>query len=131
MKQLTNYFLAFILVAFGFSACMPIEDMYDETFLIGKWEREYYDADYDKNIKEYYHYYSNYEGATWVPAEDVKESEAQTFTWEFINSELTHIHIMESGGAGIPKIYTVTKLTETTLSYKDSFGKSYTFTKVE
>jgi hypothetical protein len=36
---------------------------------------------------------------------------------------------METGGTGVPKVYTVTVLNTTTLSYKDDFGKSYTFTK--
>lgn len=36
---------------------------------------------------------------------------------------------MEVGG-NVPKVYTVTKLTSTTLSYEDDYGKSYTFTKV-
>jgi hypothetical protein len=35
---------------------------------------------------------------------------------------------MEVGG-NVPKVYTVTELTETTLKYQDDFGKTYTFTK--
>jgi len=32
-------------------------------------------------------------------------------------------------GGSIPKVYTVTTLTETSLKYKDDFGKTYSFTK--
>lgn len=130
MKRLTDYFLVLLLVVFGFSSCVPDDDFYDESLLIGKWEREYFDKEIKQTIKEYYRYDSNYKGVTWVPADDVKEEEAQAFTWTLVKSELTHIHIMESGGAGIPKIYTVTNLTATTLSYTDNFKNTFTFTKV-
>jgi hypothetical protein len=132
MKRLSNYALVVMLIAFSFSSCLPLEDMYyDETFLIGKWEREYYDSGLEQTVSEFYRYYSDYTGATWVPAEDISESEAQEFTWTLVNSDLTHIHIMESGGSGVPKIYKVTKLTASTLTYKDDFGNSFTFSKVE
>jgi hypothetical protein len=105
--------------------------MFDESLLIGKWEREYYDDDLEQTVKEYYRYDSNNKGVTWVPAEDISEKEAQEFSWTLVNSELTHIHIMESGNAGITKIYTVTKLNDTTLKYEDNFDVSFTFTKVQ
>lgn len=44
-------------------------------------------------------------------------------------SELTQIHIMTIGG-NVPKVYTVTELTATTLKYKDSFSVTHSFTKV-
>ncbi len=59
----------------------------------------------------------------------MSEEEAQAFTWSLDAAELTHIHILEMGGEGVPKIYTVTELTATTLKYKDQFD-SYSFTKV-
>ena len=66
---------------------------------------------------------------TWDEADDVTEDEAQLFTWTLVESELTHIHILEMGGT-VPKVYTVTELTATSLKYKDDFGKSFSFTKV-
>ena len=39
------------------------------------------------------------------------------------------IHIME-GGQKIPKVYTLTKLTNSELSYKDDFGGTHDFIKV-
>ena len=63
----------------------------------------------------------------------VSEEEAEIdlqFEWELEQDELTHIHISSNiGGNDQVKIYTVTVLNTTTLSYKDDFGKSYTFTK--
>ena len=34
------------------------------------------------------------------------------------------------GGELVPKVYTVTELTASTLSYEDDYGKTHTFTKV-
>ena len=59
------------------------------------------------------------------------EEEGLPFTWTLESAELTHIHIMETGGSGVPKIYTVTELTETSLKYKDDFGKTYSFVKIK
>ena len=83
---------------------------------------------------EYWRYDSDGYGATWDTADDVMEEEAQRFRWElsFSNSSLTHIHIIEiTGSESVPKVYTLTTLTETTLAYKDDFGNSYSFTKVD
>lgn len=130
MKQLTNYILVIVLVAIGFSSCTPDNDIYDETLLLGKWEREYFDKDLNQQVKEYYRYDSNKKGVTWVPSEDITEEEAQAFTWSLVKSELTHIHIMESGSAGVPKVYTVTELSASTLRYKDGFKNTFTYIKV-
>jgi len=77
----------------------------------------------------YYSYFSDYSGKIWDTSDDVTEAEAQSFTWTLVKSELTHIHIMEVGG-NVPKVYTVTELTATSLKYKDGFGKTFSFTKL-
>jgi hypothetical protein len=48
------------------------------------------------------------------------------------NGDLTEIHLMDNGGADIPKIYIVSKLNETTLEYyeKDHSGIKFKFEKV-
>jgi hypothetical protein len=101
-------------------SCIEIEeDSFDESLLVGKWESGtlFYKYNYDGT------------GATWDERDDVTEDEAQEFTWTLVEAELTHIHILEMGGT-VPKVYTVTKLTETTLEYEDSFGKTFSFSKV-
>lgn len=120
MKRFTYYLSVFVFTAFAFSACLPIEDMFDESLLIGKWV----------SGTEYYRYDSNGSGVTWDTSDNVNEEEGQAFTWTLVSAELTHIHIMETGGNEIPKIYTVTELTATSLKYKDSFNKTYSFTKL-
>jgi len=112
------YYVGFVLVAAVFNSCGK-EEEFDEALLYGKWRSG---TLYDK-------YLSNHTGSTWDEAEDVKEDEAQPFTWQLVKSELEQIHIMEMDGK-IPKYYTVTELTATTLKYKDEYGKNYSFTKV-
>lgn len=119
MKRLSFYLLSCVMVAFIFTSCEMVDTSFDETLLIGKW----------KSGTEYYRYDTQGSGVTWDTADDVTEEEGQAFTWTLQSSSLTHIHIMQTGGNGVPKIYTVTELTATTLSYKDDF-KSYTFAKV-
>lgn len=107
-----------VLLAFLFNSCQQEPDTFNESLLIGKWV----------SGTVHYKYLSNYTGGTWDTADDVLESEAQPFTWTLIQSELTHIHIIETGGS-VPKVYTVTVLTATTLKYEDSLGAKYSFTK--
>jgi len=108
-----------ILMTVIFNSCSPIEEpSFQESYLIGSWV----------SGTLHYKYLSNKTGTTWDTSDDVTEAEGQPFTWTLDQSELTHIHIIETGGS-VPKIYTVTELTATTLKYKDSFGKTYSFTK--
>jgi len=121
MKRIFKSLLVLVTVALTMIACMPEEDMFDETLLLGKW----------KTGTLYYRYDDDYTGATWDTADDITEAEAQPFEWKLVRAELTHIHIMEMGGK-VPKVYTVTELTTTTLKYRDDLtGKLEVFTKVE
>lgn len=120
MKHSSRFLIVIATIALVFSSCLPIEDVFDETLLIGKWV----------SGTEHYRYDANYKGVTWDTSDDVMESEGQAFTWELKMTTMTHIHIMEKGGLGVPKIYTVTKLTATTLEYTDDFKKTHVFTKL-
>ncbi|HKK80899.1 MAG TPA: hypothetical protein VJ909_01540 [Prolixibacteraceae bacterium] len=120
MKKILLYlFVSLATSAFMFSCIEIEEDSFDESLLVGKWESGtlFYNYNYDGT------------GSTWDEGDDVTEEEAQEFTWTLVEDELTHIHIMEIGGT-VPKIYTVTKLTETTLEYEDGFGVKSSFAKV-
>jgi hypothetical protein len=110
-----------ILSFFFFVSCEPEEPMsFDESLLIGKWvEGTVYERYKDDNT-----------GYTWDTADDVSEEEAQDFTWSLDEDQLVQIHIMEIGG-DIPKTYTVTELTETDLSYKDDYGTTHNYTRVQ
>jgi len=85
---------------------------------------------YNNASDEYWRYYSNYKGDTWVESEDIREEEAQKFTWELVKSELRQVHIVEMG-ADIPRDFIVTELTSSRLVYRNNLGRSSTFVKVE
>lgn len=119
MKKLIVCLMVCVSFSLLFNSCEKEESSFQESFLIGKWV----------SGTVYYKYMSNYTGGTWDTSDDVTEAEAQPFTWTLVQSELTHIHIMEVGG-NVPKVYTVTELTATSLKYKDNFGKTFSFTKL-
>lgn len=120
MKRSLLYLVMFAVITMFTVSCEPEEDVsFDQVLLIGKW----------KSGTMFYKYLANGAGATWDTADDVTEAEAQTFTWTLVKAELTHIHVLEIGGS-VPKVYTVSELTETTLKYHDDFGAVFTFTRV-
>ncbi len=119
MKKILFYLSMFAVAAMFAVSCEKEPAYFDESLLYGKW----------KSGTLYYKYLANGTGGTWDTADDVSESEAQPFTWTLISDELTHIHILEIGGT-VPKVYTVTQLTETTLKYHDDFGVNWSFVKV-
>lgn len=126
MKNL-KLFLISILAVFAIivsmSSCSPDNDVeLDQTLLYGKWQ--------ETNSLNFEVYKADGTGYTWDEADDVTEAEAQPFTWTLEGDVLTHIHIMEMG-ANIPKVYTVTKLTATELTYEDDYGKTHTFDKIQ
>ena len=111
----------FLLLCLAFVSCGEKEKEFDSSLLPGKWNQgAYYEV-----------YKSNGTGYTWDEADDVTEDEAKKMKWTLDKDELTQIHIMEIGGAEIPKVYTVTELTSTTFKYKNNYGDSYSFTRIE
>lgn len=116
MKRIFRLLVVGVVLVVAFHSCEK-EQTFDESLLIGRW----------KSGTVYFRYKPDYTGYTWDTDDDVTEAEAQPFTWELNKSQLTQIHIMQIGGS-IPKVYTVTELTENTLKYKDSY-KSYSFTR--
>jgi hypothetical protein len=120
MKKILSFLGVFVVTSALMFSCIEIEeDSFDESLLVGKW----------KSGELFYKYNYDGTGATWDESDDVTESEAQEFTWTLVEAELTHIHVLEMGGT-VPKVYTVTKLTETALEYEDSFGTKFSFSKV-
>lgn len=105
---------AVIALLFFLSGCD--KNKFDETMLYGTWKSG-----------TLYEKYTSGTGYTWDTSDDVDESEAQSFTWTLDDNTLTQYHQMEMGGI-VPKQYTITTLTETTLSYNAN-GRTYTFSK--
>jgi hypothetical protein len=118
-KKIVSLSLGIVIAfAFTFTACKP-DKSFDSALLIGKWSQG----------TEFYRYDRDGKGATWDTADDVTEEEAQTFSWTLEKDLLTLLHDMEMGESKVPKYYTVTVLDDKTLTYKDDFGKSFTFKK--
>ena len=74
-------------------------------------------------------------GREWNESEDIFESDLLPygngwFKYKLVKSDLTEIHLMDNGGAEVPKVYIVTKLTAGDLEYKDNFGTTHIFEKV-
>jgi len=122
MKLKTSRALFLTLILGLIVSCVPVETVFDESLLIGKWN----------SGTLFFRYDTGGSGVTWDTADDLTEAEGQAFSWVLDQSELTHIYLMEVSGGVITKIYTVTKLTSTVLEYKDdTSGDVYSFTKVQ
>ena len=119
MKKTLFYLSMCIVVSMLAVSCETEPISFDDSLLIGKWQ----------SGTLFYKYLADYTGGTWDTADNVPEEDAQAFTWTLVNAELTHIHILEIGGT-VPKVYTVTELTATSLKYHDDFNVNWTFTKV-
>ncbi len=107
------------------TSCVNTEPDFDANLLVGYWTGNGSRA----TDTEHWRYDSNGSGVTWDEADDVYESEAQAFTWTLEGDQLTQIHQFESSGAVVPKAYTVTALSATTLEYKDNYSQTFSFRK--
>jgi hypothetical protein len=118
MKRLALILLSLALTALFSNSCIEdeINPNFDESLIIGKW----------KSGTLYERYNANKSGATWDTADDVTEAEAQTFTWTIVQDQLEQIHIIENGGK-VPKVYTITELTASSLRYMDAYGNAKSF----
>ena len=119
MKKTLRYLTMLTVITLLAVSCTEEPVTYDQTLLTGKW----------KSGTLFYKYLANGTGGTWDTADDVTEAEAQAFTWTLVE-RFTDTYPRPEMGGSVPKIYTVTELTSTTLKYKDDFGVTFTFTKV-
>ena len=133
MKKLLHFFLC-LIVALSFSACgdIPLENGYDASMLYGKWQEgsvfeQYYSSNIERVLANGDTVQAN--GTTWDESDDVSEDEAQLFNWTLTGSTLKHEHV--GTFVMVPKVYTVTSLTSSELVYKDDYGTSHHFSKVE
>lgn len=95
--------------------------------LIGKWLRT--DSQEDQ---EYWRYRNDYTGVTWNEAEDISEEESNlTFEWTLAGDRLTHVFRGEQGNQAVPKVYTITAISETTMQWRDDYSITLNFTKTE
>lgn len=140
MKKL--FYLAAIVCCgvLMFTSCAPTTITFQEEDVFGRWQN-------DDNSGEYWVYQSSTDesgdyfwGKTWDENDDVQESDLEGdfhgngwFKWRLDKSDLTQIHMMTVSEAQVPKVYTITVLTNTTMKYQRYVGgvkESFTFTKV-
>ena len=133
-------FLFLALVGIALASC----DMFNKTTpsyqlsdLQGLWQEnntEHYVRFTTEQSEETGYLY----GREWDEAEDITEDDLLPkgngwFKYLFeTTGSLTEIHLMDNGGAEIPKVYVVTVLTDTELSYYEKDHKSikFSFSKV-
>lgn len=124
------------IVAIAMTSCFGSveEPTFQEVDLLGLWQEEGTEAfvrftneSCDNGEYKY--------GREWDESEDVFESDLQPygngwFKYKLVKSDLTEIHLMDNGGADIPKVFVVTKLTDIILEYKDDLGQIKKFIKI-
>ena len=136
MKQRDLVVGILVVVAIMMTSCFGSSNEPDfvEADLLGLWQETgteaYVRFTSEKDDTGEYKY-----GREWDESEDTFESDLKPygngwFKYKLVKSDLTEIHLMDSGGAEVPKIYVVTKLTDTVLQYKDDFGTTHSFDKV-
>ena len=116
------------------SCSLGTEPTFQENDLLGLWQEDGTEAFVgfcsEKDSTGMYKY-----GCEWDEGDGVFESNLTKygngwFKWKLVKADLTEIHLMENGGADIRKVYTVIKLTDTELQYKDDFKVTHSFQKV-
>ena len=136
MKQRSLVVGLLVVIAVAMTSCFGPSNEPDfvEANLLGLWQETgteaYVRFTSEKDDTGEYKY-----GREWDESEDIFESDLLPygngwFKYKLVKSDLTEIHLMDNGGAEIPKIYVVTKLTDTELQYKDNFGTTHSFDKV-
>ena len=107
-------------------------DSFDESQLYGKWqEGTVYERYYAQPVD---HVLPNGDtvqvnGFTWDEDDDINEEEAQPFNWSLSGSTLKHEHV--GTFVVVPKVYTVTTLNANELVYKDDYGNTHYYSKVD
>jgi hypothetical protein len=121
MKKTLRYLVVLTAIILIAVSCSKLTNTYDKALLTGKW----------KSGTLYYKYAADGTGGSWDTGQNVTEAEAKPFTWTLDNDLLTQIFTGQIGGIVVPKSYTVTELTATSLKYHDDFGGNFSFTKAK
>lgn len=136
MKTKSILFSIVAMIAVVMTSCFTPEPevTFNEADLLGLWQEDgaeaYVRFTTEQDETSEYKY-----GREWDESEDIFESDLQPygngwFKYKLVKSDLTEIHLMDNGGADIPKIYQVVKLNAAELQYKDEQGKTYHWSKV-
>lgn len=94
--------------------------IYSPELLVGRWVCGSLYEEYDAN---------GY-GRSWDTADDVSRAEAKRFQWTMDSNLLQVVYSITTGGV-VPREYLVTYADEESLVYKDNYGNSSMWDKVE
>lgn len=126
-------FIALTLMLGAVSCKRPHQkDDFDVNLLYGKWQEgtvfeRYYKTDSAFILPSGDTVQAN--GTTWDEGDDISEEEAQIFKWTLDGTKLVQEHI--GTFVIVPKIYTITSLSPSELTYSDDYGTTHHYTKVE
>ncbi len=142
MNTQSFIFSVLLLIAVAMTSCFGLQDepTFVEADLLGLWGEG--SANYNDTIPVHFVRFTMEQdetgeykyGREWDESEGVYEDYLKPygngwFKYKLVKSDLTEIHLMENGFADIPKVYVVTKLTASELTYKDDFGKTHYYHK--
>ncbi len=125
-------FVALIAIVAGLSSCKK-EVTYTDADIIGTWQEvgtEAFMCFTNESESGEYRYGYEWNEAEDVFPEDLKVHGNGWFKWKIVKADLTQIHLMDNGGAEIPKVYNILKLNDTDLQIEDEFSKKHTYQKV-
>ena len=136
MKKNSLVYGILVLVAVVMTSCFgpSNEPSFVEADLLGLWQEEGTEA-YVRFTSEADETGEYKYGREWDEGDDMSEGDLTPygngwFKYKLVKSDLTEIHLMDNGGADIPKVYVVVKLTDTELEYRDEYKTTYRFAKV-
>ena len=142
MKTKSILFSVLAVLAVTLTSCWDIpapEQVFDEADLLGVWCPA---SDFDTVPVVFVRFTNETDstgeykyGREWDESDDIYEEDLTPYGNGWFKykldtpNKLTEIHLMDNGGAELPKIYDVLKLTEYELQYKDQYGKTHYWSK--
>lgn len=142
MKTKSILYSVLAVLAVTLTSCWDIsapEQVFNEADLLGVWCPA---SDLDTVPVVFVRFTSEIDstsgykyGREWDESEDIYEEDLTPYGNGWFKykldtpNKLTEIHLMDNGGAELPKIYDVLKLTEYELQYKDQYGKIHYWSK--
>ena len=110
------------------------EPSFVEADLLGLWQEEGTEA-YVRFTSEADETGEYKYGREWDEGDEMSEGDLTPygngwFKYKLVKSDLTEIHLMDNGGANIPKVYQVVKLTAGELEYRDEYKNTHRFEKL-
>ncbi|MBP5678101.1 MAG: hypothetical protein J6W88_06365 [Bacteroidales bacterium] len=114
-----------VLMALAVCACQKDEHInVNPSDLVGKWQRT--------GTEEYWRINAANDGVTWDESQDISEEESNlTFTWDLDQDEITCLFSGLVENKVVPKVYTIRSISGNNMTWRDEYGLSMSFVRVE